>query len=173
MSHDADGGIRIIIPLPRLSLSKETLAKPIPALTDRQYVVAKTKKTAERLAHERELFWYREEMLRRVTASWVEVSVLKSPILYAAEIATQAGRQGLTDVSQPGSLRQGALSLRDQSLLPDMLDVLRQDQVEVRLVVSPRQGDKVKVMEFVDVSIIVTNRLGGSLAFPPPWPQCG
>lgn len=47
---------------------------PIPSLTDRQYVVDKNKRSAHQVKAEREVFWYREELLKRVTATWVEVS---------------------------------------------------------------------------------------------------
>jgi hypothetical protein len=57
-----------------LSLPKDVLDKPIPSLTERQYVVDKNKRSAHQVKAERELFWYREGLLKRVTATWVEVS---------------------------------------------------------------------------------------------------
>lgn len=65
---------RLILPVPRLSLDHETSSKPIPTLSERQYVVDKEKKTPEQVARERQLFWYREELLNSLEATWVEVS---------------------------------------------------------------------------------------------------
>jgi len=49
------------------------LSRPIPSLSDRQYVVEKTKRSASQLQAEREHFWYREELLKMLTAIWMEV----------------------------------------------------------------------------------------------------
>jgi hypothetical protein len=43
-----------------------------------------------------------------------------------------------------------------------MLDVLREDEVEVRLAVSARDGGDVRATEFVDVRVEVVNHLGES-----------
>lgn len=63
----------MLLRLERLHISPEDLARPIPSLTKRQFIVAKNKQSAsqERLA--RELFWYREALLERISASWNEV----------------------------------------------------------------------------------------------------
>jgi hypothetical protein len=59
--------------LDRLSLTHEELDRPIPVLAERQFVVAKVKRSKEEERAERELFWYREELLSRVELSWNEV----------------------------------------------------------------------------------------------------
>jgi hypothetical protein len=41
-----------------------------------------------------------------------------------------------------------------------MLDVLREDEVEVRLAVSSRDGGDVRATEFVNVEVEVVNHLG-------------
>lgn len=37
-------------------------------------MVDKNKRSVHQVKAERELFWYREELLKRITATWVEVS---------------------------------------------------------------------------------------------------
>jgi len=66
----------MLVRLDRLSLSHEELDRPIPTLSERQFVVAKVKRTKEEERLERELFWYREELLSRIEMSWNEVSRL-------------------------------------------------------------------------------------------------
>lgn len=64
----------MLLRLDRIVLSPEQLAKSIPSLSNRQFVVAKVKQSAEEERLSRELFWYREELLQRIQASWNEVS---------------------------------------------------------------------------------------------------
>lgn len=64
----------MLVRLDRLSLSHEELDRPIPTLSERQFVVAKVRRTKEEERLERELFWYREELLSRIELSWNEVS---------------------------------------------------------------------------------------------------
>ena len=64
----------MLVRLDRISLSHEELDRPIPTLSERQFVVAKVKRTKEAERLERELFWYREELLSRIELSWNEVS---------------------------------------------------------------------------------------------------
>jgi hypothetical protein len=67
---------RLILPIPRILIPPSDLLSPIPSLTDRQYVVDKSRKSASQLSAERELFWYRNALLDMLRASWVEVSPL-------------------------------------------------------------------------------------------------
>lgn len=60
--------------LDRLSLSADDLDRPIPSLFARQFIAAKVKRTTEEERLERELFWYRQELLRRIKLVWNEVS---------------------------------------------------------------------------------------------------
>ncbi|ORZ04550.1 TRAPP II complex [Lobosporangium transversale] len=63
---------RIILPVRRMALSTEQLSTPIPTLSNKQFVVARgaAALSAEQLAMERALFWFREELLKRVVARW-------------------------------------------------------------------------------------------------------
>ena len=46
---------------------------PIPTLSGRQFVVSKAKLTLKEEKHQKELFWYREELFKRVKGTWREV----------------------------------------------------------------------------------------------------
>jgi len=62
---------RIILPVRRMVLSTEQLSRPIPTLSNKQFVVARgAALSAEEQALERALFWFREELLKRVVARW-------------------------------------------------------------------------------------------------------
>lgn len=100
-----------------------------PIPSTRQYLVDKRRTPAEAARH-RELFWFREKLLSMVHMSWRE----------------------------PGSLRSGSVSLRDQAVSPGHIDNFRIDEVSVALVVEPR-SQSLSAMDFVDLRIIVTNNL--------------
>ncbi|BGP40785.1 hypothetical protein JCM10449v2_004750 [Rhodotorula kratochvilovae] len=137
--------LRMLVRLDRIALTAEQLAQPIPALTERQFVVAKVKRSEEEARFERELFWYREELFRRVALTWNEV----------------------------GSLRSGEISLRGMHLDKPMLDVLRGDAVDIALFLGENpsaepgafelQGRGARLTysaaadEFIDVCARVTN----------------
>ena len=100
---------RLVIPIPRIYLSPTQLAAPIPSLSNRQYVVDKSRKTALQLSKEKELFWYRNALLDMIHASWIE----------------------------PGSNRSGHLNLRGQGLRAGLLEVLKRDELGIELSVVP------------------------------------
>lgn len=64
----------MVLPVKKFRLSDGQVAKPIPTLSDRQFVVTKSglSSTEERL--QRELFWYREELFKYIRCTWKEVS---------------------------------------------------------------------------------------------------
>lgn len=64
---------RLLIPFPRLSIPSSKLQDPIPSLSERQYIVDKRKQSEDTIQRTKELFWYREEMLKSLSASWREV----------------------------------------------------------------------------------------------------
>lgn len=110
----------------RLSLTHEELDRPIPVLAERQFVVAKVKRTKEEERAERELFWYREELLSRLDLSWNEVSFdrITSPFLCKLICAS---------LQQVGSLRTGSIALRHLPLDHEHLSVLRLEDISVEL----------------------------------------
>ncbi|KLO10669.1 Trs120-domain-containing protein [Schizopora paradoxa] len=131
---------RLMLPIKRFSLTNEVTSSPIPSLTGRQYVV-----TSEDSSVHRELFWYREELFKRVHVTWREAV----------------------------GPRKGELSLRKQRFTTSMLSVLRHEQVTVEL--SVRHGDQpngvyqsvphcVKPNQFVSLEAHIQNRSSTSLA---------
>lgn len=66
----------MLVRLTRLHISPEDLAKPIPSLTKRQFIISSKRRSPAEEKLERELFWYRELLLSRIQASWNEVSRL-------------------------------------------------------------------------------------------------
>ena len=111
---------RIPVPLPRVYLPKDTIRSPIPSLdpaNKRQFVVSidsKTSPVAERLA--REIFWYREEILKRLDAKWTDTA--------------DTGRTGLVD------LRRG------MQITPQMISALKLDDVAIHM--SVVQADELR-----------------------------
>ncbi|KAF8522281.1 TRAPP II complex [Hysterangium stoloniferum] len=96
---------RIILPIKRFLLSETQLSTPIPTLSDRQFVVSKSKLTSKEERHQRELFWYREALFSHVKGKWREA----------------------------GGSRFGWLSLRQQRFTALMLDALRTDRSRLKL----------------------------------------
>ena len=68
---------RILLPLKRAYLPESIASQPIPTLSNRQFVVAKEKLSSADAAAQLELYWYREELFKFVTARWKEVSLLR------------------------------------------------------------------------------------------------
>lgn len=71
----------IVIPVRKLLLSDEQLSKPIPTLSDRQFVVQKSQLSENELKTQLELFWYREELFKCVRGRWREVSLYISALV--------------------------------------------------------------------------------------------
>ena len=69
LHHD----VSIVLPIKKISLSEDHVSRPIPMLSDRQYVVSSSKLSAEEERSQRELFWYREELFKVVHGRWREV----------------------------------------------------------------------------------------------------
>jgi hypothetical protein len=63
---------RIILPLKRLSLSRHTCTQEVPSLDpNKQFVVAQGPKISKEQQQARlQMFWYREELLDRIKATW-------------------------------------------------------------------------------------------------------
>lgn len=81
---------RVVLPLRRTALSEEDTSKPIPTLSDRQFVVAKDKLSTAELHLQRELFWYREALFKSIQGYWKEVRSLQS-VLLTSELTEIAG----------------------------------------------------------------------------------
>jgi hypothetical protein len=85
---------RIILPLKRLSLPLSLTSTAIPTLSDRQFVVSKSKLSEADVRIQRELFWYREELFNCIDARWREVQYtipyLPSPLVCTNRLSSQA-----------------------------------------------------------------------------------
>lgn len=64
---------RVAVPLPRFALDPAAQHPPIPKLSPRQFIVPRTKFSPEAHAEMLAQFWTRDELLRRVRATWMDV----------------------------------------------------------------------------------------------------
>ncbi|EIW73613.1 hypothetical protein TREMEDRAFT_26647, partial [Tremella mesenterica DSM 1558] len=124
---------RLILPIPRIRLLVKDISRPIPILTERQYVVDKRQISQAETKRKKEMFWYREQLLNLLFAKWVE----------------------------PGSLRSGKLNLRHLHLSSEHLGVFRKDDLD--LILMLHQNDKpcliARTCEKIDLSLKIINRL--------------
>ncbi|KAH9951944.1 TRAPP II complex [Amylocystis lapponica] len=140
---------RLIMPVKKILLSEEHVSRPIPSLSDRQFVVNKAKLTSTEDKAQRELFWYREELFKAVYGRWRE----------------------------NGGTRSGELSLRQQRMTLPMLEVLRTETARVHMALfhyedkNPRQVNESSgkftppPFEFVYLRTRVTNLSPSELIF--------
>ncbi|KAI9466349.1 TRAPP II complex [Lactarius psammicola] len=96
---------RMVLPLKKIQLPEEITSQAIPMLSDRQFVVEKTKLSIAEYKLQRELFWYREELFKGVRGHWREA----------------------------GGTRSGELSFRQQRMTLPMLATLRTESVRIQL----------------------------------------
>lgn len=71
---DPDATFNLLLPVSRLSLPVEHVARPIPSLSNKQFVLGKDKTTQL----EKEMFWYREALLSNLQLTWRETSTRTS-----------------------------------------------------------------------------------------------
>ncbi|SCV69753.1 BQ2448_1147 [Microbotryum intermedium] len=112
--------LRMLARIDRINMPAEEAERPIPALSERQFVLSKHQVSAAEQRSTRELFWFREELLRRIRATWNEV----------------------------GSLRTGTISLRSLKLTSNLLDVLKGDEVEVELNLVENEASRPEAFHF-------------------------
>jgi len=67
----------MVLPLKKIQLPEGVTSQAIPMLSDRQFVVEKTKLPLEEDKLQRELFWYREELFKCVHGHWREVGLCR------------------------------------------------------------------------------------------------
>ncbi|KAF8964707.1 TRAPP II complex [Flammula alnicola] len=139
---------RLVIPVKKIRLDEESLAKPIPTLSDRQFVVAQSSLSQNEQRAQRELFWYREELLKCVRGHWHET----------------------------GGTRSGDLSFRDQRMTLHMLEAFRLEIAHISLSIDSsddlanqvaRSGSRYypKANEFVPLRAKVTNLTPSPVVF--------
>ena len=109
--------IRVPLPHPKIYLHPHHTHMPVPNLnpaTARQFVLSSTSKHGpETELANREAFWYREELLKRLSATWVE----------------------------EGTGRSGKVEMRALRLTSRMVSLLRLGDVDVSMVVNTAQPD--------------------------------
>lgn len=138
---DPGATANLLVPVSRIQLSEELIKQPIPALLEKQFVVGKD--TTSKL--ERELFWYREQLLKVLKLSWREI----------------------------GTRRMGEISLRSLALSEEMLPVLKKEDLTLDVVLADcDSGKSLECLDtgewcahcgsFVEVQVKATNRRGGS-----------
>ncbi|PPQ83346.1 hypothetical protein CVT25_003985 [Psilocybe cyanescens] len=140
---------RLVIPIKKILLEEKNLSKPIPTLSDRQFVLAQSSLSEAEQRAQRELFWYREELFKCVQGRWHET----------------------------GGTRSGELSFRAQRMTLPMLEVFRLEIARVSLSLGSnddvtqkdvnRNGSRhyPKVNEFVELKATVVNLTPSSLVF--------
>lgn len=154
-------------------LAEDIVSQPIPSLSQRQFILAKVKHSADEDKLNRELFWYREELLKKIHVSWNEVRLTFNVLVCGWTFLMRM-------LLQVGTLRTGSVSLRGLRLTKPMLDVLRGDEVDVSLSLEPNSAASpgaftrgtrdcswvysTAANEFVDVVIKVTNKSRPSYA---------
>ncbi|KAF5391257.1 hypothetical protein D9757_001865 [Collybiopsis confluens] len=138
---------RLVLPLKKFLLSDDHISQPIPTLSDRQFVVDKTKLSVKEQKIQRQLFWYREELFKGLRCQWREA----------------------------GGTRYGDLSLRQQRFTLTMLETLRTEQAgisislantEVDAAIEQRAGKYYPPSnELLYVRLRITNLTGTPLVF--------
>ncbi|KAI8576610.1 hypothetical protein K450DRAFT_255841 [Umbelopsis ramanniana AG] len=131
---------RITVPVRRIYLSAEKLVKPVPSVDpSKQFVVSQAPKVAPEQERARlRMFWYREELLKRLTATWRCSS----------------------------TRREGDLQLRSTlRLTPTQLSVLQKSDIEflVNIEDSRRLAHRsfeVPSNKFIDMTIAIRNHRG-------------
>jgi hypothetical protein len=130
---------RIILPVKRIFLANPYAPIPSISARQRQFVVSAHKISVEQERQSRESFWYREELLKRLTGSWEELGVE----------------------------RKGEVELRGIRLSPRMVETLRIEEVGVAVAVKDQPEDVqrispakfiVKTDRFLTLTATVTNR---------------
>ncbi|CAG8520418.1 10913_t:CDS:10, partial [Ambispora gerdemannii] len=130
---------RIILPIKRITLTESEIMKPIPSLFDKQFVVSKEPKgTKEQERLLLSLFWYREFLLKKITATW----------------------------EYPIGNQKGTIDIRSLRLNKSMLNILRINEISffVEIQEAPHvvklslNRFRCPVNEFVHIRFVVHNR---------------
>lgn len=79
---------RLVIPIKKIILDQGTVTSPIPTLSDKQFVVVTSNLSEAEERAQRELFWYREELFKCVSAHWREASTSTSFLFFLSIITS-------------------------------------------------------------------------------------
>ncbi|ORX93503.1 Trs120-domain-containing protein [Basidiobolus meristosporus CBS 931.73] len=147
---------RLILPFKRIALSEEILEQPIPNVTNKQYTVPKGPKlTKEEEKLRRTMFWYKQELLKHIHATWVSESfehrgvlhfrefrlteamlesLRKEDITFGASLVDVAGDADKS--SQPSAIKQldaNRYSCRPNDILNIQFDIHNHQDIPARL----------------------------------------
>lgn len=133
--------IRVFVPLLRMDLDDDYLNQRIPSLRNKQFVLDTKTPAAEQLFHKRS-FWYKEEILKRIKASW-KVSV-------TVEDSIHAGKSGEIDI-------------RGFRFSSKMIEILEIEKIGISLQLLDEKEkyvelNKVKLNEFYTIRVTIQNR---------------
>ena len=87
---EAGATVNIAVPVSRFSLGNEDAAKPIPSLSDKQFVIGRDRTTVT----EMELFWYRERLIRRLSLNWREAGASRSGYIDMSRLSLTEAMMG-------------------------------------------------------------------------------
>ncbi|TIC27042.1 hypothetical protein E3Q11_02760 [Wallemia mellicola] len=103
---------RLVLPMKRTKLTEEIATAGIPSICERQFIISQASLTPQKERVMRELFWYSQEIYKKVRLYWRE------PV-------------STTDRPRVGSLN---LNLRKHKLSKRMLNVVKLDALDVELI---------------------------------------
>jgi hypothetical protein len=90
----------MVIPLKKFRLPEEVTSQAVPMLSDRQFVVDKTKLSLEEDKLQRELFWYREELFKSVHGHWREVGLQHLVVSRSSVLIPKGGIGGWDSIGR-------------------------------------------------------------------------
>ncbi|RKF64994.1 Transport protein particle subunit trs120 [Erysiphe neolycopersici] len=130
---------RFIFPMNRIFI-KNTSA-PIPSLDptrQRQFVVSTNKLSDENERNKREIFWYREELLKLIQGSWSY---------------------------KTNSRKNGIIELRSIKLNPRMIEAIRVDEISIQLSIESQHGTKAELFtdKFTELKVRISNKTTKSI----------
>lgn len=128
--------IRMFIPLLRMDFDEEYLDRRIPSLRNKQFVLDKKTPLAEQ-EFIRHAFWYKEEILKRVYATW-KVSATSSNSIHAG--------------------RSGTIDLRSFRFSSKMIEVLEVEKIGISLTML-NETDKIVDLNNAQLNTFYTVRL--------------
>lgn len=132
---------RVFVPLLRMDLDDDHLNQRIPSLRNKQFILDTKTPAAEQIFYKRS-FWYREEILKRIRASWKVSATVKDSI--------NAGRSGEIDI-------------RGFKFSSKMIEILEIEKISIVLQLlddkdTPVETNRVQLNEFYTIRVTIHNR---------------
>ncbi|KHJ32495.1 putative hypercellular protein [Erysiphe necator] len=131
---------RFVFPIKRIFI-KNTLA-PIPSLDptrQRQFVVSTNKLSDENEKNKREIFWYREELLKLIQGHWSY---------------------------KTNTRKYGSIDLRSIKLTSRMVEAVRVEEISIQLSIGSQRGTKVELStdNFTELKVKIVNKTSKSIS---------